>query len=91
MSLQEELAAKTQNALEKTALNFAINVRDILIEKAEKGEREYFIQLNDKYVGLATSAPFIDLLSELLDGVKIEVIERIVFSMFKQKYLKISW
>lgn len=91
MSFKEELAAKAQKTIEDTALNVAIKVKGILEEKADKGEREYFVVINQKDLSIATSGTFLELLAELLDGVKIDVIERMTFSMFKTQYLRFSW
>lgn len=91
MAFKEELAAKAQKTIEDTALNVAINVKGILEEKADKGEREYFVMINQKDLSIATSGTFLELLADLLDGVKVDVIERMTFSMFKTQYLRFSW
>lgn len=91
MSFKEVLATKAQKTIEDTALNVAINVKGILEEKADKGEREYFVMLNQKDLSIATSKIFLELLEDLLDGVKVDVTERMTFSIFKTLYLRFSW
>lgn len=91
MSLKEDLAAKAQKTIEEIALNVAINIKEKLEETADKGECEYFVSLNKQDEGVVTSEKFLELLTDLLDGVKIDVIEKEVFSIFKSKFLRFSW
>lgn len=91
MRLAEELAHKRQQVIEDKALNVANNVKKRLEEVAEKGGNEYYIIINPSEENLATSGDFLELLSMLLEGVTIEVVEKLTFSIFKTKYLKFSW
>lgn len=91
MALAKELAEKRQKSIEDIALNVAANVIERLAEVAEKGGNEYYVSVNTADENVATSSDFLELLSMLLEGVHVEVVERITFSIFKSKYLKFSW
>lgn len=91
MALAKELAEKRQKSIEDIALNVAANVIERLAEVAEKGGNEYCVSVNTAEENVATSSDFLELLSMLLEGVHVEVVERITFSIFKSKYLKFSW
>lgn len=93
MNFVEELKAASQKAIEDMALEVSINIQPKLKEFAEKGEKECFLNPENHRVVMLND-DFINLLSELLDGVNVEVVERSTSSLFpslKRKDIRFSW
>lgn len=94
MSFVEELRASKQKAIEDTALTVSINIQPKLKEFAEKGQSECFMNIPNEQAELLLDDEFIKLLSELLDGINVEVVERNIsswFSSIKRKDIRFSW
>lgn len=94
MTLKDKLQKESRNTIEDCALRFACNVETRLAEEARDGRTEYLIDLADEHKYICTSPIFITALSDLLEGVKVEVIEistNSLFPSFKKKVLSLSW
>lgn len=89
MTFANELIEKRQKALEDIALNLANKVKVELEKVAESGGSEYavFVEAKDKYL---MSDEFIEMLSLLLEGVKIEAMTNTAF-LTTNRYLNFSF
>ena len=94
MTLKEELLKESRTAIEDYALRFACNVEPKLAEEARDGRTEYLVSIADEHKHICTSPIFITALSDLLEDIKVEVIEistSSLFPSFKKKVLSLSW
>ncbi|MFJ5768123.1 hypothetical protein ACIP9C_22605 [Lysinibacillus sp. NPDC093210] len=94
MMLKDKLLAESSNSIEDYALRFACNVEPRLIEEAQKGRTEYCVSIDTEDKPIFTSPIFINILNELLGGVKAELVQlptNSLFSYIKNSYLKLSW
>lgn len=93
MNFVEELKAASQKAIEDMALEVSINIQPKLKEYGDNGQKECFMNPED-HAGVMLTDEFINLLSELLDGVNVEVVERstsVLFPSLTRKDIRFSW
>lgn len=91
MSLKEQLAITADKAIEDAALIVALSVEEQLLKAAQNGGKTYDMDITNENLGVMSSEKFLILLSMLLDDVKVEFIQKAVFSIFYMKYLRFSW
>ena len=91
MSLKERLAITADKVIEDAALIVALSVEDQLLKAAQNGEKTYDMDVTNENFRVMSSETFLSLLSMLLDDVKVEFIQKAVFSLFYMKYLRFSW
>lgn len=91
MSLKEQLAITADKVIEDAALIVALCVEDQLLKAALNGEKTYDLDVTNENFRVMSSETFLSLLSMLLDDVKVEFIQKAVFSLFYMKYLRFSW
>ena len=94
MNFVEELKTSSKKVIEDTALTVSINIQPKLKEFAEKGQTECFMDISNDRAGILLNDEFIKLLSELLDGINVEIVERSfspLFPSLKRKDIRFSW
>lgn len=93
MNFADELKAASQKAIEDTALDVSISIQPKLKEFADKGQKECFLNPEERR-DVMLNDEFTNLLSELLDGVNVQIVERSVSPLFpslKRKDIHFSW
>lgn len=94
MTLKDSLLKESKDAIESKALNFAINVEPMLLEAAQKGRTGFFVSITKENDHVVRSPVFASAVCELLEGVKVKVIQIPTSSMFpnlKKDVLQVSW
>ncbi|MFJ3386300.1 hypothetical protein [Lysinibacillus sp. NPDC086135] len=94
MTLKQKLQKESRNTIEDYALRFACNVEPILFEEAQNGKSKMQFNLDEKDKHIVTSPIFISAVNELLEGVKVEVVQvstKSLFPSFKKEFLQLSW
>ena len=94
MTLKSKLLKESQEALINKAFNFAINVEPVLVEEAKNGRTELIIDIENEYKHIASSPIFISAVHELLEGVKVEVVQIAASSLIpsiKKYAFRVSW
>lgn len=94
MTLFDKLQNDSRIAIENAALTFACNVEAKLTEEAKNGRTEYLFLIADEHKHFFASPIFISVLTELLEGVKVEVIEMATHKLFpslKKPFLSMRW
>lgn len=94
MTLKQKLQKESRNTIEDYALRFACNLEPKLTEEARDGRTECLIAINNEHNHILTSPLFISAVSELLEGVKVKVIQiptSTLFPSIKKDVLQFSW
>ncbi|MEY9980372.1 hypothetical protein [Lysinibacillus sp. RC79] len=94
MTLKEKLLSESRNTIEDYSLLFACNIEPMLFKEAQNGKSEYLVDFDNDDKHIVTSDLFIKNVSELLDGVNVEVIQKPISAIFpslKTSYLRLSW
>lgn len=91
MSLKNQLGVIADTAIEEAALITALSVKEQLLEAAQMGKKEFDVDITNENIQIMSSETFLNLLSLLLDGVEVNFIEKVVFSIFSTKYLRFTW
>lgn len=94
MTLKDKLLKESRNIIEDYALRFACNIEPKLAEEARDGRTECLIAINNEHKHILTSPLFISAVNELLEGVKVQVIQISTSQLFpsiKKDVLQASW
>jgi len=94
MTLKEKLLMESRVAIEDYALRFACNVEQKLTEEACEGRTEYLVSIANEHKHILTSPLFLCTVKDLLDGVKVEVIQISASSLIpslKKDILRMCW
>lgn len=94
MTLKDKLLKESRNTIEDYALRFACNIEPKLAEEARNGRTEYLVSIANEHKHIVTSSLFISAVNELLEGVKVEVIQistSTLFPSIKKDVLQVSW
>jgi len=94
MNLKDKLLKESRNTIEDYALRFACNIEPKLAEEARYGRTEYLISIANEHHYILTSPIFISAVNELLEGVKVQVIQISTSQLFpsiKKDVLQVSW
>lgn len=92
MTLKDKLLKESRNIIEDYALRFACNIEPKLAEEARDGRTECLIAINNEHKHILTSPLFISAVNELLEGVKVQVIQISTSQLFqasKKMYFKL--
>lgn len=94
MNLKDKLLKESRNTIEDYAIRFACNIEPKLTEEARNGRTEYLVSIANEHKHILTSPLFISAVNELLEGVKVEVIQistSTLFPSIKKDVLQVSW